>query len=1166
MKNIKRGLVVILSAIILLVVMLASAFAAPDVDLSSDMIISVPDVTHTFEGDMPAFSNTSVFDAVSERTLQYYNNNIDANKYLRIRSLESGGTIANSDGAYLGVAFGTSAYNCVDKKYGFIQNDYAVFDFDICADSYVDSNGKLTTAEYDAQGNKNNLAYPAPMQIALFYRINSTTNIGDGVRIEVRGDATNGYYLSYNGGGINKTRLPDKINEWTHVTLVYEIDNSVTYFSGEDYTGEPTIGDYDSETVLAIQKGECEEYKSFTCNLSKTKLHMYVDGVYVGTDTAVLYPEIDNGEYWSSDAAKNDGGIERAGLYAARMYPKNGGGTIRYSYGLDNLAYNLYRNGYDGELATHLKNNLEEPLYYLSDVVYNKSYDAPDGTPEKSALYIDVDELDEITLLEKAGGYGVALGALSEISAYQYAVLGCSVENYYPTCEFYVSVPEGESFTTAGDSGYEVSKTPVSLEIDGKNYDFYFVSEAKNLYTVRWYDGVDMDKVICEKTLVSEAEITFDGEIPEYYHIEGNEFLVFDGWKYAVEYDEHAEPVWADFTSTKITPELIEIIGGTFNELTIAPVYTQKTAYYAITDTIDNVLGYAFDTADRLALDMQAGKSIKLLSDINEFNYTDVIQYNGKVYMGFPENGRAIFDLNGHVLNLDCITYDYAFLLGKSSSLTIRSSLPGGKLICSAGIARGSQYGKGKIFLGTKTDTQNGEANLTVTAKTIFGTQGNLENYAHTVGIYGVNYYTATNVPAINSVSMVTNIEIENSTFYLPTEGAALLGVNAKNKGAINASVKNTTVVSTTEDGSPNYIIRDLGNYALETAQEPLTSTSVTFDNCMLYGTVIPTDNASDKLAPENRGKIYFVGGTKIATPESLPSDVVIAPTSGNTIARVDASKAVTLYTPEGTVELTIDFNYQEQFDIGYSITLTKDNGFFFNFEINKDLIREVYAEIGGDPLVGVEYGDNIRYTIPVPVASIEDVTIYLEMEGKEDLVEISTNLPQYLRSAFKYSTSDEQRALLVNAANYAGELYKFVTKGKECGEFKSFIEANESMLIKADKDAPATAVTDTTVISAVQLMITDGNVPAFAFTKASDGVVSVKYGEKALECKELSVLDVTYYVADGMAIVDMTETFEIYVGENKIGEYSLLNYIQATDNRIANALYGYITAVKNCK
>ena len=120
MKNIKKGLFIILTATVLLVAMLASVLAAPDVDLSSDMIISVPDVTNTFEETMPtSFSNTIVFDTVAERTLQYYNNDIDANQYLRIRSLESGGAVTSSDGAYLGFSFGTSLYNCVNKKYGF---------------------------------------------------------------------------------------------------------------------------------------------------------------------------------------------------------------------------------------------------------------------------------------------------------------------------------------------------------------------------------------------------------------------------------------------------------------------------------------------------------------------------------------------------------------------------------------------------------------------------------------------------------------------------------------------------------------------------------------------------------------------------------------------------------------------------------------------------------------------------------------------------------------------------------------------------------------------------------------------------------------------------------------------------------------------------------------
>lgn len=107
MKNFKKGLTVTLTVLVFLATMLSSVFAVPKLDLTAgEMVISVPDVTNNFQGDMPtSFSNTSVFDAAAERNLQYYNNDTDANKYLRIRNLESGGTVVSSDSAYLGFSF-----------------------------------------------------------------------------------------------------------------------------------------------------------------------------------------------------------------------------------------------------------------------------------------------------------------------------------------------------------------------------------------------------------------------------------------------------------------------------------------------------------------------------------------------------------------------------------------------------------------------------------------------------------------------------------------------------------------------------------------------------------------------------------------------------------------------------------------------------------------------------------------------------------------------------------------------------------------------------------------------------------------------------------------------------------------------------------------------------
>ena len=1178
MKNLKKSLVILLTACVLLVSMLASVFAASDLDLSSEMIISVPQVTNDFEGEkVPSFSNTggseTQFEYATQLSLQYYKNDGNANKYLSIKSKEEGGSVLTSNNQYLGFNFGTSLAECVTNQYGFIYNDYAVFDFEICADSYIDANGYFTNNEFDAYGNKNALSYPKNLQLSFYYRVGSSSGdcvIGGTPVLGVGVDPELGYYLNYNGGGVSKIPLSDKINEWTHVTMVYEIDNSIAYFTGENYTGEMTSGDYDSATVSAIIAGEHEEYKSFSCNLSKTKLHIYADGVYMGTDTTVINETADEGSFWSREDIIKAGGIEKAGLYQSRMYAKNSG--LRFSYALDNFAYNLYRNGYDGDLARQIKTP-KTPIYYCDDVVYSGNYDAPDGTAPKAIVYNDIEESASLNVLEVSSTYDVAIGALKNATSQQYVFLTHGIENFYPTTEFFVYVPEGETFTTAGDSGYIVSTEPTLAEIDGKTYEFYFVSETVT-YQIVWYGDMALDnntEVLQTSRYLLGSEIVYRGEEPASEIISNNKHRVFEGWKYVSNYDENGDPIWVDFDKTVVDESVIQTIETCFGEFAIAPSFVEKTAYYAITNVVGVIEGYAYDTADNLALDINAGKSIKLLSDIDELYAENIIQYNGKTYIAFGTDAKVVIDLNGHMFNLNSITYDYAFLLGKNASLTIKSSLPGGTVVANCGIARGNENGRSKLYLGTAGDVAGDNANLTVYAKSLFGTQGNNNNYAHTVAVYGVNYYGMSDGSVINQVGMMVNVEIYDSIFFLEKSGSALLRVNKnisdKAKGAINATVTNSTIVSTKEDGAPDVIVHELGNYTGDTAREPIVPVyQATFNNCMLYGTVIPTDNSSDKLTSENKGKVYFTGGTRIVTNENLDCDAVASGTAGNKIASVDSEADVTLYTPDGKVTKTLEFVYQEQLDIGYNITLSATNGIFFNVEIKKGYVNAVYTEMGGEALAGVDLGDKIRYTIPVPVASANEITIYL-YRNNGDIAEISASLPQYFRSAFKRNNGNaEMQTLIVNAANYVNALYRFVNKGADYAEYKNFIETNKSMLITATDEAHELSVTDTSVISAVQLIVTEGNVPAFAFTKVSDGVVSIKYADNTVICAERTILGVTYYVAEGMAVSDMATTFEIYVGEDKIGEYNIQSYIKSTDNQIANALYGYAVAAENAE
>ena len=106
---------------------------------------------------------------------------------------------------------------------------------------------------------------------------------------------------------------------------------------------------------------------------------------------------------------------------------------------------------------------------------------------------------------------------------------------------------------------------------------------------------------------------------------------------------------------------------------------------------------------------------------------------------------------------------------------------------------------------------------------------------------------------------------------------------------------------------------------------------------------------------------------------------------------------------------------------------------------------------------------------------------------------------------------------------------------------------------------------------STVQFIITDGNVPVFAFKKAGAGVVSIKYKtiygyETEIVCGTVTVGENEYYVVEEMPVYEMIHEFEVYVDGAKVGDYSIANYVEESESAIASALYGYGVAAKAWK
>ena len=338
---------------------------------------------------------------------------------------------------------------------------------------------------------------------------------------------------------------------------------------------------------------------------------------------------------------------------------------------------------------------------------------------------------------------------------------------------------------------------------------------------------------------------------------------------------------------------------------------------------------------------------------------------------------------------------------------------------------------------------------------------------------------------------------------------------------------------------------------------------------------------------PTRNGKIYLVNNTRVYTDSNVVGGKNYVATEGYVDVKCSFSETVYFYEAGNTENTakTVEFNLafiSEDRELpdttGVKVNLTANNGFFVNFYVPENAAFTVKVDPNGYTVNnGTTYD---IYTVQgIAPNTTADATIAITyklmiagIEADVDHV-LSVSLLDYFKGVLT-SGDDEAKTLVVNAVNYCNAVYNYVNKA-DYPEYAAILSTNADRIIAADAKAVKVDAKEQGVFGEVQFIISEGNVPMFAFTKLTDGKVSVKYkniyGEAdGKTCVEVIVDDTTYYAVAEMPVYEMVDTFEVYVNDAKIGNYSIANYAEATTDAgakaIAEALYGYGVAVANWK
>ena len=1215
----------------------------------------------------------------------------NGNKYLRLYQDDNSKAAATSH-PYSDVFGAVEDANSIKNGnhpsgtgFGIMYNDYIVYDFDVMSDSYVNSSNELTT------DNTGKLAYHAGHYIQTIIRATASGKGGSNTayfRYSAKGAAGAGWYF-WDASYAN-AKLSDTPGEWNHITMVYEIDNSVNYVE----KGVASVGDYDVARAAAAD--------SYTLNISNTKCHYYVNGLYAGTQNTVFAASENN----PNSSGYNGYSVEYLDIYAFRNQIDKkyigGKGTNanyqEYSFCYDNMALHYYTNGYNGDLANR---NLEDPIYKCNDVVYSGDYMTPDFT---AAAILGTGE--------NTKNCGIAYGAVVEaIKTNQKVTLNESVLNFDPPedneNDFYVKLGKGVTFSVDPASGYTIATEP---DADG----YYKVSppSADSLLSLVWLVGEEpmrQDELFVGSPIISPIEIPVNATAT------AGVFNTITSWEYSID-----NATFNALTSDSITEEMAEGANGV---IYIRPVYQDVISAYTVARD-GKILPYLDDkNFVENVNDLPRGSVVTLYKDV----IVDIAHGTG-IYV----NEKTVIDLNGKTLTINPTGSDTSnsgiFYVSQDATLDIYSSMSGGQILCGNGIKYRSliyAYDNCVINLGKAGDPTGENAKLNVYFPMIVESvpagsspkkfeQITGANPA-TININGGNYTGYANKTyAIFNARHACNINITGAT--VAGMGDELFSTDTRYDTGINVVAKDSKLIGTTDRGIIYYVYYKTSSFSFEnceiitekdfkcTAGDKVIGTyycvkvtytkdgadavqwfhfredtdpaniesyvknfysattkieyynkqdgdlqtgpktfSLVANNAPKYTTIVDKDgnkisDPTNGLTPFNfignvllcsnngiktlvsgeavtltgleantnlkSSWVYFDGtdfvsvgdysynwalvkdgGDKCAKVsfDGAESEIWYA---GSAIENAGADLETELYTAKfagwtkdgvaitalvaGEYTLTPEYTDVKVSIPGIKLNLTANNGFIVNFYVPTKYA--VTADVKAEDET-VSRGDETYYVYKVAGISpnnVEGATIVLTVNGTSFAQTITVSLLDYFDAVLE-GEDDEAKTLVVNAVNYCNEVYKVANSGAEYAEYAAILLDNTDRIIAADAEAVDVDAKTQGVFGEVQFIISEGNVPMFAFTKLTDGKVSVKftniYGEETeIVCTEVTVSGTVYYAVAEMPVYEMIHSFEVYVNDAKIGNYSIANYVELTENKIAAALYGYGKAVENWK
>ncbi len=338
----------------------------------------------------------------------YSTKKLGENTYARV-SFDAVNDPSGTTASYLSFELGSSDADQIE--YNYYNNRLIVLDFDIMADGYVyledheDSNGNLhesneLTYTKPEDGAPYTLSYPKQI-----FRINSIYGTGT----SAQGGATFG--ITYKNGtwnltiGTNSLPLADTANTWNHITLVYDINDSVKYTYTEDgvqISAEGRIADY--EACTANDKSITEAH------IADSRVHLYLDGALVGSLDILQnsqYIALINNSHYDSVTCEN-----------LKLSMASGAAGASVSFGIDNVTANYYANDYSGPAVELFSSGTApEKLENSFDMIYSDLYPAAPPIEEAPDIKLNLYGMEGefISSAEAVSGTVIPLPTLSRL-------------------------------------------------------------------------------------------------------------------------------------------------------------------------------------------------------------------------------------------------------------------------------------------------------------------------------------------------------------------------------------------------------------------------------------------------------------------------------------------------------------------------------------------------------------------------------------------------------------------------------------------------------------------------------------------------------------------------------------------------------------------------------